>query len=548
MTRHYTTVLLLLSAGIIADTHADQTPLAPSLQQTLATNGVENCQGLAQLRSADIHSALADLYQQIGYVSLWQVPEQLNDLQMQLRQLADDGLDPEDYGNAMPAAAPADACGELRISADYLLALEHLSLGRYEQAAFESVWRAEALPSFSPVELALTGVDNGIVAAFAQARPSLPQYQALRAVYVRMDKHPADTIPVPAGELLRPGMHDSRLEQITQQLHAGGFIQSPASDSDASVRHYGDSLVQAVRRFQVSHGLVADGIIGPQTLNAMNISPRQRVQQVRINLERLRWINAQRHDYLLLVNIASGDVQLMRGDQLIWRARAQTGRASRRTPAIVSSINRITLNPSWTVPPTILREDVLPQIRGNPDYLASHGMQALDAQGEPLDPGLVNWNNPHGIVLRQPPGPTNPLGQLVFRLPNPFSIYLHDTPSQHLFEQPNRNVSSGCVRVEEAQGLAEQLLAGLPDSRRQLITEQLASGQTHEVALSDGPQVILAYWTAYADADGKPAFIPDIYRLDDALIAAMTAPSSQPVIELANTVTNADAGCAFSES
>jgi len=310
--------------------------------------------------------------------------------------------------------------------------------------------------------------------------------------------------------------------QIAARLQQEGFMPDAQDSADAAVQRYNDALVQAVRLFQANQGLQVDGIIGPQTIRAMNVPPQQRLQQVQLNLERLRWINAQRSDYLLLINIASGHLQLMRGNEQLWQARAQTGRPSRPTPPIVSYINRITLNPSWTVPPTILREDMLPQIRRNPDYLETHSMQILDAQGNLLDPQEINWSNPRGIIVRQPPGPTNPLGQMVFRLPNPFSIYLHDTPSQHLFQQANRNLSSGCVRVEEADGLARYLLAGLTESQRERIAEQLASGQTHQVALANGPQVILAYWTAYADENGRAAYIADSYGLDRALGAAFT--------------------------
>lgn len=553
MTRHCTIAFPLLAAILAANTSANPQQIHAALQETLMTDPSQQCAELATLRSVNTNTALNDLYQRLQYGSLWHDSSRLFELQTQLRQLADDGLNPDDYGFALQATTPNDACEELRISAQYLLALEHLNRGRLEQSDFEPVWRADALPAFTPVDLALgnpvagiTGADltgTAIAASFQHARPALPQYQALRTAYAAMDKNPPDRPLIASGPLLRPGMSDERITQISQHLQADGLISAPAAHGQ-----YDEHQLQAVRRFQVNHGLSADGIVGPQTLQALNTSPRHRVQQVQINLERLRWVNAHRRDYLLLVNIASGHLQLMRGNTILWQARAQTGRASRPTPLLVSSINRITLNPSWTVPPTILRQDVLPQIRRDPDYLSSHGMQTLNAQGEPIDPAQVDWRNPRGLMLRQPPGPTNPLGQLVFRLPNPFSIYLHDTPSQHLFAQPNRNLSSGCVRVEQALGLAEQLLASLPDARRQLITEQLASGLTHEVALGDGPQVILAYWTAFANDEGKAAFVPDIYGLDASLITAMTSELSTTAIELANTQIDAEAGCAFSEA
>jgi L,D-transpeptidase YcbB len=545
--KHYTMAFPLLLSSLVAYAAADQTLSSANLQHALTGDVANSCDHLPELRSINVLDALTELYQRLGHESLWQEPQRLTVLQAQLAHLTDDGLEPGDYGFALRAEAPVEICAELRISAEYLQALEHLSRGRLLHADYESVWRASPLPATSApllMDLAMTGLSVGIAEAFEQARPGLQQYRSLRAAYAAMDKRPPDRPAVPGGPLLRPGMSDTRLEQIRKQLQQDGFISDSVADS-MPTEFYDEALELAVRDFQANQGLQSDGIIGPQTIRALNTTPKQRVQQVQINLERLRWINAQRSDYLLLINVASGHLQLLRGNELIWQARAQTGRASRPTPALVSNINRITLNPGWTVPPTILREDILPQVRRNPDYLESRGIQILDAQGNPLEPQQVNWSNPRGIVLRQPPGPTNPLGQIVFRLPNPYSIYLHDTPSQQLFQQTNRNVSSGCVRVEDADGLAEHLLADLSESQRERIAGQLASGQTHEVALVNGPQVILAYWTAYADEDGRPAFYHDIYGLDPVLGTALAESHNAQAADMAEIAMQDEAGCSF---
>lgn len=546
MIKKCTMVLPMLMGTLVGYAATDQVPSSVNLQQSL-TGDAQSCDNLRELRSVNVHEALTELYSRLGYVAQWPQPGHLNGLQAELAQLTNDGLEPDDYAFALNAEPPADVCSELRISTEYLLALEHLSIGRLTQTDIEPVWRANQLsPASAPslTDLALTGLNVSISAAFEQARPGLQQYRNLRTVFAAMDKYPPDRPAIPAGPLLRPGMTDARMEQITWQLQQDGFLSIDATENGATA-FYDKSLEQAVRRFQSNQGLQADGIIGPQTLRAFNIAPRQRLQQVRINLERLRWVNAQRSDYLLLINVASGHLQLLRGNDLLWQARVQTGRASRPTPALVSTINRITLNPAWTVPPTILREDMLPQIRRNPGYLETLGIQILDLQGNQLDPQQVNWNSPRGIVLRQPPGPTNPLGQMVFRLPNPYSIYLHDTPSQHLFQQTNRNVSSGCIRVENAHELKEQLLADFSESERGRIAGQLASGQTHEVMIENGPQVILAYWTAYADENGRLAFYPDTYGLDPAFEVALTGVLNAQREAGHNTTLPHEAACGY---
>ena len=275
-----------------------------------------------------------------------------------------------------------------------------------------------------------------------------------------------------------------------------------------------------MREAQKGFGLQVDGIVGPATLEALNRSRQQRLVQLRINLERQRWLQHFYRPDQLLVNIAGGDVRLYQQDNLIWQARVQTGRDDRRTPLLVSTLNRVTLNPSWTVPPTILRQDKLPRIQQDPAFLAEQRLRVLDYQGNELDPASIDWQRPQGIMLRQDPGPANPLGRMAFRFPNPFYVYLHDTPSQHIFARAERSVSSGCVRVENADDLAAAVFASLPAERQAQIARQQASGRTREVSLPTGTRVILAYWTAEVVA-GQLRFLPDPYQLDTALISRL---------------------------
>lgn len=552
MIRYRTMVSSFFSMGLAAAIGAGVTAAADpgdalTVQQVLTGDVAFFCPGLPMLRTADRQAVLMELYQHNDLDVLWQDLHRLAVLQAELDEIANDGLDPEDYSFALRATPPKDPCSELRISSEYVLALEHLSRGRLTHTDHEPFWQADNLPPASALtvaELAVMGLRQGVEAAFDEARPAMPSYRALRAAFVSMDRDTSPRPAVPPGPTLRPGMSDERVGRMVAILRQDGFML-PTADavfiSDPLI--YDETMELAVRRFQASRGLRVDGIIGPQTIREMNILPAQRVQQVKINLERLRWINGLRSDYLLLINIAAGDLQLLRGDELVWQARVQVGTPGRPTPPLVSYINRVTLNPSWTVPPTILREDLLPLIHRDRQYLEERNMQILDAEGNPLDPQRVDWQNPGGIILRQPPGEGNPLGQIVFRLPNPFSIYLHDTPSQHLFQLANRSVSSGCVRVEAATDLAFLLFSGLGAAERRRVVDRLASGQTQEVPLANGPRVILAYWTAYGDAEGRPAFVPDGYARDQALKDAMTVVHTQLRAGESEAVRQAQTGC-----
>ena len=174
--------------------------------------------------------------------------------------------------------------------------------------------------------------------------------------------------------------------------------------------------------------------------------------------------------------------------------------------------------PTWTVPPTILREDKLPEIRRDLAFLDKHNLRVLDREGQLLDANSIDWNNPGSIQLRQDAGTHNPLGQVAIRFPNPFSVYLHDTPSQQLFGKGPRAFSSGCVRVEAVMQLVDLLLTPAERERMQSL---LASGRTHEFRLSTPLPIILGYWTAEVDGAGQLLYAPDIYARDPALLAAL---------------------------
>ena len=516
-------VSLVLSGAMYAQPKPVSGVAANDIQAKFAESNGPACPKLASLRTLPTNQTLFELYQRRDFVAQWQAPEVMAALRHELLKLADDGLILGDYSYALNAEPAAEACDELRISSEYLLALEHLSRGRMSQASFQRQWHDAAVLPARPsnlVDLALSGLQN-VQTAFDGARPALPLYRELRIAYRQMDKQPAAQQTIPSGLTIKPDREDPRIPMLVQRLQAEGYLaKSRDSQSETGPLRYEEDIEEAIIHFQADHGLQADGVVGEQTLDALNISPLQRLDQVRINLERLRWLDSQRNDYMLLVNIAGGDIWLYRGQEIIWQSKVMSGRPERPTPALISRINRITLNPSWTVPPTIFKEDKLPQIRRNPTFLQQNNLQVMDTQGRAIDPEKVNWNNPVGIMLRQPPGPSNPLGKIALRFQNPFSIYLHDTPSQNLFEKSARNVSSGCVRVQDVAGLASHLLAEKSETELKQIALLQESGKTHEITLSNGPQLVISYWTAETASNGRVKYLRDPYNMDHALMSA----------------------------
>ena len=222
----------------------------------------------------------------------------------------------------------------------------------------------------------------------------------------------------------------------------------------------------------------------------------------------------------LLVNVPAAQLTVYQNGQPVWQTRTQVGRADRQTPLLKSRVTRLTLNPTWTIPPTIFKEDKLPQIRRDPSFLSKHDLQVLDSSGQPLAVQSIDWDRPGNILLRQGAGPRNPLGRIVIRFPNPFSVYLHDTPSQALFSKGPRAFSSGCVRVESVFQLRDLLVTPAEKARTE---ELLATGRTTEFRLSNPVPILMTYWTAHADKNGKVVYSPDIYNRDPALISALSA-------------------------
>ncbi|MFC6338261.1 L,D-transpeptidase family protein [Pseudomonas sp. CCM 7891] len=476
------------------------------------------CPGLAGQVDAPGERRLQLFYQQQGNVALWAGNERRSALQAQLQLLADDGLDPAHYPLPVDATTGNVLCTDIGISQHYLQALQDLHYGRLQQARFEPLWHSQPPtrdPDAEVVAIAAVGLQD-MAKAFDQARPDAQLYRSLRKAYAALRLQPlAHWEALASGPLLRPGMEDSRVPELARRLFNGGYLASaPAGTS----KKYRVELVNAVKAFQQGHSLQADGVIGPGTLAEFNVSPAVRREQLRVNLERFRWLAQDLEPEGVLVNVAAAQLSFYQGGVPVWQTRLQVGRAERQTPLLKSVITRLTLNPTWTIPPTILREDKLPAIRLNPEYLRQQNLQVLDSKGNPLAPEQVDWSRPGNILLRQGAGPRNPLGRIVLRFPNPYSVYLHDTPSQQLFSKGPRAFSSGCVRVEEPLHLRD-LLVGPAERAR--TDELIATGATHEFRLATPVPVLLGYWTVQVDSQGALLYAPDIYGRDPALFKAL---------------------------
>lgn len=484
-------------------------------------------------------------YQQRGFRPVWMRPEALVGLIEAVGAAADHGLDPADFGlealRREAQQAPGALTVERQVERELLFTrslarlVQQLRHGKVDPRRLYRDWNF-SLPASAYVQAErlaqLLQAPNLAAAVQAQA-PDGALYRQLQAALqqYRITAAAGDWPKVPTGPTLRPGERGARVAALRARLVAEGE-PALASSPDAArfdPTYFDPTLAEAVKRFQQRAGLAADAAVGRQTVDALNVGPAQRLAQIRVNLERLRWVAQDMQGDHLMIDLTGYHADLYLDAQLAWSSKVIVGKPTRETPALLDSVQHLVLNPKWVVPPTILREDVIPGVVRNPDYLVSHRMRVVDRSGQAVDPQQIDWENarrsgfPYMIV--QNSGADGSLGRIKFSLANPYSIYLHDTNARSLFRRDTRALSSGCVRLEKPQELAVLLLDDVERWSPVALEKALATGKTRTVPVAREIPVLLHYATAGLDAEGRVQFRPDIYGRDAAVQAALDVAS-----------------------
>ncbi len=316
---------------------------------------------------------------------------------------------------------------------------------------------------------------------------------------------------IPAGERIEPGDRDDRVQLVRERLVATGDLAISGGDPAL----YDEPVQQGMRRFQTRHGLQPDAIIGPRTLQALNVPVAERIKQLAINLKRLNELSETLGRRYVFVNIAGQEVEAVADGQVELRRRVIVGKEDRQTPEYTSAVTTIALNPYWHVPRSIADKDLIPKARANPAYLERMGIRVYRG-GREVSVRSVNWSRVRSgeVFLRQDPSPRNSLGTVKIHFNNPHAVYLHDTPSKSLFSRSARAYSSGCVRVQDVHDLTEWLLRETDGWDRARIDATVASGDRIDVALAQSVPIYLLYLTAWVDEHGVVNFRDDIYDLD----------------------------------
>jgi murein L,D-transpeptidase YcbB/YkuD len=280
-------------------------------------------------------------------------------------------------------------------------------------------------------------------------------------------------------------------------------------------------LDKAIRRFQRRHGLEITGTIDPKTLNTLNVPVGERIKQIIVNMERWRWIPEKLTPDFVWVNIPEFKLHVIEGNKEIWTMDVIVGKAATSTPIFNDEIEYIVFSPSWNIPEKIAVEEIVPIIKADSSYLVDQQMEILQ-NNQPIDPHTIDWNNVREEELkkytfRQKPGERNALGNVKFLFPNEYDVYLHDTPSNHLFKRTERGFSHGCIRIAEPVKFAQYLLRNDSTWTKQKIEDAMNSETEQYVKLKVKEPVYIVYFTAWTEPDGTMNFRDDIYGHDKKL-------------------------------
>ncbi len=487
---------------------------------------------------------LARYYELNNYDPAWNNKMNIKELIENLEDAYNEGLLPKDYHLERIKKLIEETKGDddpIKIADRDLLMTDglfkyaqDLILGKVDQKKIRPGWDVppNKLPGNGDSLLYAALEDKNLTVLLNNLKPDNYMYTHLRngLKQYRIIAEHGGWPEIPAGQVLKLGMKDERILMLRKYLIIVGDMPSKIKSENDTV--YDAEVEIAVKQFQFRHNLNQDGVLGKGTLSMMNVSVEDRIDDIRINMERARWVMHHLPDDFLVVNIAGYNIRRVRNDSIVYYSRVIVGRHFHESPIFKGKMRYIVLNPTWTLPHSIATKETLPKLQKNPNYLEEKNMIIMDRSGKEIDPSTIDFNklsqNNFPYIVRQKAGPHNALGEVKFIFPNEYSVYLHDTPSRSLFANEKRAFSHGCIRLDKKWELLIDLM-GEPDVwNMEKINEVLASEKTTRVNLKHPIDIVLLYWTAGADREDKLYFNEDVYDRDAAVLKELDKPFPQP--------------------
>lgn len=410
---------------------------------------------------------------------------------------------------------------DIRITGSFFLFTTHLIEGRIPaEGNDEFIWMRDK-PREDDIQLLLSiKSEEQMRSRLEELHPVHPQYQKLKDALSRYRRLADDprTRNLPSlqiTERIKPGQRHNAIPLVRNRLRLTD-LRDDKPDEDSLF--YDDQLISAVKQFQARHGLLADGIIGPNTVKHLNVSLRKKVDLITLNLERLRWLPNDFPDDYISVNVPEYKLHVYNRDKSVLDMKVVTGSSFTSTPVFSDTLEYIVFSPTWTVPYSIIESEIIPRLRKDSLYYHNRDYRFY-RDGAEIDPSLEAWGTDDIDVFRykvvQQPGPTNSLGLVKFIMPNNMYIYLHDTPADRLFERSERALSHGCIRLEDPIKFSRYLLSDHKDWDTKRIIDAMHKATPETVYLKRPFHVQIEYRSVWVDDDGLVHFRPDIYGHDE---------------------------------
>lgn len=470
-------------------------------------------------------------HEEAGDVLIWD-DQNYNALINAIQGLDRHGLDPEHYRLSRLLALRTDRRARDRVATSaWLMAATHLGYGKLDPVSVEPDWTAINRPSDFGAVLRYALSSRRIATSLEQFAPVQPGYSLLKAELARLKLAAMEPVSnVPEGPALKAGMTGDRVTALQNRL-----VQLQLLPSDAATGTFDETTLVAVETWQHRAGLDADGVVGAATVRTLNRGVEDQIAQVRVNMERWRWLPADLGLRHLRANIAAFEVTAYEAGLPVRTHLTIVGKTYRKTPVFSDEIEYIVFNPWWETPTSLARSDKLPMFKKDPDAVTRLGFQILNSAGAVLDPSTINWNDYSAsnfpFRIRQAPGPDNALGQVKIMFPNVHNVYLHDTPTRGLFAQRQRAFSSGCIRTQDPISLSKWLLQETPEWDEARIDAAVASGKETRATLSARVPVHILYFTVISDGAGGVRYLDDIYQRDARVLNGL---AEMPIVSEVN--------------
>lgn len=523
-------MLLLIMPVMVCGLH---TALASTVQPATAIRTF--LEGLDAGHPAGVHGQnlgaadhLSHFYRRRQHKPVWTnggpLESQISGMIDAIRDSATHGFSTERYHLETLAALQAGPDGESGYALELLLTDAFLNQARHRAQGAVHPPNLDAEWQLPQVEVDAIAFLEAVIQEGKKVRSSLDSLWPLDDEYGRLLDRRAEMLAagqeemvrVPSGPLLKPGQSSERVVILKERLMGSGE-HTPL---------YDDHLRGEVLAFQRAAGLEPDGIVGENTLEVLNASRSSWIDRIDANLERWRWLPRETPEAYIRVNIAAFALRGIENGEAVISMDVIVGQPYRRTPVFTETIKYLVINPYWNVPYSIATKDKLPLLKTDVATLALNGYEARPAGSDAfVSVDAIDWSGVtagnFNYLLRQRPGAANALGQLKFMLPNPYAVYLHDTPTRELFSRQERAFSSGCIRLQQPRELARWLLAreNNPDSNR--IDALLDSGETTTIYLDQPMPTYIVYFTAFAIDKGTVTFRRDIYGRDKVIVDAL---------------------------